>query len=132
MRDAFQALSSEKDYRYWFDPFWVRADPYRATLAPGHAMNVMLHVRNFRTRRQRHRIVIHTPPGLRAEPAVLEGTLAGESRQSFPIRLQASPDMSTGLRLVAFDVALDERRYGERFDMILNVDSGNTDHRSKP
>jgi len=132
MRDAFQALSSEKDYRYWFDPFWVRADPYRSTLAPGQATNVIVHVRNFRARRQRHRIEIHTPPGLRAEPAVLEGTLVGESRQSFPIRLQASSDTSTGPRLVAFDVALDGRRYGERFDMILNVDSGPRDHGSKP
>ena len=23
MRDAFQALSPDPDYRYWFDPFWV-------------------------------------------------------------------------------------------------------------
>ena len=29
MRDAFQALSPDPDYRYWFDPFWVRAEPYR-------------------------------------------------------------------------------------------------------
>jgi glyoxylase-like metal-dependent hydrolase (beta-lactamase superfamily II) len=132
MRDAFQALSSERDYRYWFDPFWVRAEPYRAIVDPGHATNVTLHVRNFRSGRQRHRIEIHTPPGLRADPAVLEGTLAAESRQSFPIRLQASADAGPGVRLVAFDVTLDGRRYGERFDMIVNVDPGTNGHRSKP
>jgi len=132
MRGAFQALSSEKDYRYWFDPFWVRAEPYRAILNPGNATNVTLHVRNFRSGRQRHRIEIHTPFGLHAEPAVLEGILAGESRQSFPIRLRASADAGPGVRLVAFDVTLDGRRYGERFDMILNVNSGATIHRSQP
>jgi hypothetical protein len=63
---------------------------------------------------------------------VLEGTLAAESRQSFPIRLQASADAGPGVRLVAFDVTLDGRRYGERFDMIVNVDPGTNGHRSKP
>jgi glyoxylase-like metal-dependent hydrolase (beta-lactamase superfamily II) len=29
MRDAFRTLSPEREYRYWFDPFWVRAEPYR-------------------------------------------------------------------------------------------------------
>jgi glyoxylase-like metal-dependent hydrolase (beta-lactamase superfamily II) len=132
MRGAFQALSSERDYRYWFDPFWVRAEPYRAVLDPGHATDVTLHIRNFRSSRQRHRIEIHTPPGLRADPGVLEGTLAAESGQSFPIRLQASVDAGPGVRLVAFDVTLDGRRYGERFDMIVNVTPEANVHRSKP
>jgi hypothetical protein len=132
MRGAFQTLSSEKDYRYWFDPFWVGAEPYRATLNPGNATNVTLHVRNFRSGRQRHRIEIHTPPGLRADPEVLEGTLAAESRQSFPIRLQASADAGPSVRLVAFDVTLDGRRYGERFDMIVKVDPETNVHRSEP
>src|SRR6185369_11548870 len=116
----------------WFDPFWVRAEPYRATLDPGSVTNVTLHVRNFRSGRQRHRIEMHTPPGLRADPEVLEGTIAAESRRSFSIRLQPSADASPGVRLVAFDVTLDERRYGERFDMILNINSGTNVHRSRP
>jgi glyoxylase-like metal-dependent hydrolase (beta-lactamase superfamily II) len=132
MRNAFQQLSPDKDYRYWFDPFWVRAEPYRATLNPGEATEVTLHVRNFRARSQRHRIEIHAPSGLRAEPAALEGILAAESRQSIPIRLQASADADPGVRLVAFDVTLDGRRYGERFDMILNVNSGTNVYRPKP
>jgi glyoxylase-like metal-dependent hydrolase (beta-lactamase superfamily II) len=35
MRDAFQSLSSEEHYQYWFDPFWLRAEPYRIRLRPG-------------------------------------------------------------------------------------------------
>jgi glyoxylase-like metal-dependent hydrolase (beta-lactamase superfamily II) len=132
MRDAFQALSPEQDYRYWFDPFWVRAEPYRVGVNPDETAEVKLHVRNFRARRQAHRIEIHTPPGLHAEPAVLEGTLAAESRQSFPICLRASADVGAGVRLVAFDVTLDGQRYGERFDMILNVNSTTNATRSRP
>jgi glyoxylase-like metal-dependent hydrolase (beta-lactamase superfamily II) len=121
MRDAFRALSPDKDYRYWFDPFWVRAEPYRVALRPGESAEVSLNVRNFRRGRQAHRIEIHAPPGLVAEPAVLPGTLAGESRQAFPFRLKAATDADPGVRIVAFDVTLDGRRYGEWFDMVVKV-----------
>src|SRR5258706_3343636 len=123
MRDAFRALSPDRDYRYWFDPFWVRAEPYRASLNAGASTEVQVHVRNFRSRRQKHHIEIHTPGGVRAEPAVLEGVPAAESRQSFPVRLQASNEARPGVQLVTFDITLDERRYGEWFDMLLNVNS---------
>jgi glyoxylase-like metal-dependent hydrolase (beta-lactamase superfamily II) len=120
MRGVFRALSPEPDYRYWFDPFWVRAEPYRLSLPPGASAEVALHVRNFRSGRQAHRIAVHTPPGLVAEPAVLEGTLTGQSREVFPIRFRAAPDAIPGVRLVAFDVTLDGRRYGEWFDMMID------------
>ena len=50
MRDAFRTLSPDPDYRYWFDPFWVRAEPYRLVLRPGQAERINLHVRNFSAR----------------------------------------------------------------------------------
>ena len=78
-------------------------------------------MRNFRSRPQKHRIQIHAPPGVRAEPPVLEGTLSGQSRDSFPVRLQAGSDARPGIQLIAFDITLDGARYGEWFDMILNV-----------
>jgi hypothetical protein len=91
MRDAFQSLSSEKDYRYGFDPFWVRAEPYRVSVQPGELVQVRLHVRNFQRDRQAHRIEIHMPPGIVAEPAVLEGRLPGRARESFPVVFKALP-----------------------------------------
>ena len=132
MRDAFRALSSQKDYRYWFDPFWVRAEPYRSTVRVGEAVELKLEVRNFQSRSQTHRIEIHTPPGLTAEPRVLEGRLAAGARQSFPIRLRASADAGAGVRLVAFDVTLDGRRYGEWFDTIVEVGAVTNVNRSQP
>jgi hypothetical protein len=121
MRDAFRSLSSDKDYRYWFDPFWVRAEPYRVSLHPGESAEVSLHLRNFRRGTQRHRIAMHPPAGLIAEPSVLEGKLEGTSRRVFLFRLKAAPDARAGVRILAFDVTLDGQRYGERFDLIIGV-----------
>jgi len=121
MRDAFRALSAEDDYRYRFDPYWVRAEPYRVKVPAGQSVEVQLHVRNFRNRPQQHRIEVHTPLGLNAEPRSLSGVLPAGQRASFPIRLTASADAPPGVCLVAFDVALDGRRYGEWFDGVVEV-----------
>ena len=129
MREAFRTLSPDPDYRYWFDPFWVRVEPYRLTLRAGQAETVTLEVRNFRSRQQTHRVEIHLPPGLVAEPAVLEGRLAGQSRQSFPIRIKATAETKAGVHIVALDVTLDGRRYGERFDFVVGIESDNPEQR---
>lgn len=123
MRDAFRELSSEKDYRYWFDPFWVRAEPYRVRLRPGETAEVTLHLRNFLRRTQNHRIEIHAPEGLSIEPVVLNGSLAGESRARTPLQVKAALGIPPGLRIIAFDVARDERRFGERFDLLVRIEN---------
>lgn len=122
MRDTFRSLSTDADYRYWFDPFWVRAEPYRVSVQRGSAAEVMVRVRNFRNRQQAHSIGIHAPAGLAAQPAPLEGTLAPESSGSFPLRIEAGKDASPGVHIVAFDITLDGHRYGEWFDFIVNVE----------
>jgi len=128
MRAAFRSLGTDEDYRYWFDPFWVRAEPYRVTLQRGESAEVLLHIRNFRERQQEHRIEIHAPPGLIAEPwppagepAVLEGKLLAASRKAFPVRIKAAEDAQAGVAIVSLDVTLDGRRYGEWFDFIVDI-----------
>lgn len=122
MRETFRSLSTDVDYRYWFDPFWVRAEPYRVTLKRGVSSEVQINVRNFRDREQKHRIEIHTPVGIRAEPAVLQGTLKGVSRESFPVRLTAASDAPKGVGITALDPTLDNHRYGEWFDLVVDVE----------
>jgi hypothetical protein len=122
MRDAFQALSPDKDYRYWFDPFWVRAEPYRVSLRPGESAEVSLQVRNFRRGQQRHRIEIHPSAGLVAEPSVWEGRVDRESRGVFRFQLKAVPGAAPGVGIVAFDVTRDGHRYGEQFDLVAEVE----------
>ncbi len=121
MRDTFRSLSTDNDYRYWFDPFWVRAEPYRSTLRAGEAVELKLEVRSFQTRAQTHHIEILTPPGLTAEPRVLDGRLAAEARGKFSFRITAAPDAKPGVQLVAFDITRDGVRHGQLFDAILEV-----------
>jgi glyoxylase-like metal-dependent hydrolase (beta-lactamase superfamily II) len=122
MRDAFRALSPDADYRYGFDPFWVRAEPYRVGLKAGETASLNIWVRNFRSIRQAHRIELRAPPGLRVEPRVLEGDLAGEFRRAFPVRITATPGVAPGVHLIGLDVTLDGRRYGEWFDLVVGVE----------
>jgi len=134
MRDAFQSLSPDEDYRYWFDPFWVRAEPYRVTLQQDEPAEVAMHVRNFRPRVQSHRIEIHTPPGLLAEPSILTGALPAGANQAFSIHLRCGKEAKPGVNIVALDVTLDGppprlasgdagagQRYGQWFDFIVEV-----------
>jgi glyoxylase-like metal-dependent hydrolase (beta-lactamase superfamily II) len=121
LRVAFQALSNDEDYRYWYDPYWVRAEPYRVELQQGRPCDVVVYVRNFRNRAQSHHIEIHTPPGVIAEPAVLDGSLPPSARKAFPIQLRRTAEAATGVQIVAFDITLDGRRYGEWFDAIVEV-----------
>ena len=121
MRNAFRSLSSEKDYRYWFDPFWVRAEPYRVKVKRGSSADLQLHVRNFRRSQQTHTIAVHTSPELEASPAVMKGILAGEQRGTYSFRLNAAKDAKLGVYIVAFDPTLNQHRYGELFDCIVEV-----------
>jgi hypothetical protein len=121
MRDAFRTLNSEDDYRYWFDPYWVRAQPYRSTVRRGESIDLALHVRNFHPRAQSHRIAVHAPPGLVAESSVIEGRLEAETRRNFPLRLQATGEARPGVHIVALDITRDGKRHGELFDFIVEV-----------
>ena len=121
LRAAFQALSTDPDYRYEFDPFWVRAEPYRVIVQPGASAEAVLYVRNFRDRPQQHRIDLHTPPGITADPQRIEGQVAADSTGAFRFRLAADKSAAEGVQIVAFDVTLDGTRHGEWFDLICHV-----------
>ncbi|MGD0093239.1 MAG: MBL fold metallo-hydrolase [Planctomycetota bacterium] len=121
MRESFQELSSKDDYRYWFDPYWVRAEPYRVTAAPGQAVDLKLRLRNFSAQRQRCEIALHTPPGITAEPAAVEGAVEPESTLKLPLRLRCAAAAQPGVHIVPLDMTIDGQRYGEWFDFILEV-----------
>jgi glyoxylase-like metal-dependent hydrolase (beta-lactamase superfamily II) len=121
LRAAFQELSPDADYRYIFDPYWVRAEPYRSVIQPGEVVDLAVEVRNFRVQPQTHRIEIRTPKGITAEPAFLEGKLGAEARIKFPLRLTAAKDAAQGLQLVTFDITLDGKRHGQLFDAIVHI-----------
>ena len=121
MRDAFADLSPDSDYRYWFDPFWVRAEPYRVTLTGETPEQVKIIVRNFRDHDQKHRIEICTPPGITANPSVLDVVLPKSSTHIFSVQLRASDAAEPGVSISAFDITLDGEHYGQLFDYVTEV-----------
>jgi glyoxylase-like metal-dependent hydrolase (beta-lactamase superfamily II) len=121
MRDAFKDLLAGEDYRYAFDPFWVRAQPYRNALRAGESVEITVHQRNFLPRQEARRIEIHTPPGLSVEPRVWEGRLAAQSRSEFPIKVTAEKGTAPGVRIITFDITRDGQRCGELFDAMVDV-----------
>jgi glyoxylase-like metal-dependent hydrolase (beta-lactamase superfamily II) len=123
LRAAYQALSAEEDYRYMFDPYWVQALPYRIALKPGGRGEFALLIRNYLPRARDHRVSLHTPAGLTAEPSLIEGSIPGESTRSHPIRLEASLELEESLHLIAFDITRDGIRQGQLFDCLLQISS---------
>lgn len=121
MRDAFRGLIAGDDYRYGYDPFWVRAEPYRVKVKAGESAELKVTVRNFRRRNQEHRVGFDCGPGLSVEPAGLRGVVAGETREVYPVRVRAAEDAAPGVRLVGLDVTLDGRRHGELFDAVVEI-----------
>ena len=65
--------------------------------------------------------MLHTPPGLTAEPAVLEGQRSGEGVTRHTVKLRADANATLGLHLIAFDITRDGMRHGELFDVIAWV-----------
>ncbi len=117
----YKALLPDADYEYGYDPYWVSAYPYRVDLTKEDTQVVQVTVRNFRDRPQKHRVVLKTPPGIVAEPQVLEGSVAAKSRESFPVTLKVRnrDQQPAGVQIVPFDITLDGRQHGELFDFIL-------------
>jgi glyoxylase-like metal-dependent hydrolase (beta-lactamase superfamily II) len=116
----YQELLPDTNYEYLFDPYWVSAYPYRVDVAK--AAEVSITVRNFREQAQQHRVVLQLPPGVRAEPAILEGTVAAKSRRSFKVKLIAdSAKLRAGVQMIPMDITLDGRRYGQLFDFVIQA-----------
>lgn len=117
----YKELLPDENYEYLFDPYWVSAYPYRVDLTKAETQTVQVTVRNFRNRPQQHRVVLKLPPGITAAPAVLEGSIAAKSRQTFPVKLTIANRASVppGVQIAPFDITLDGKRYGELFDFIL-------------
>src|SRR5262249_43316420 len=115
----YQELLPDPNYEYQYDPFWVSAYPYRVDLQQSPTQEVTITIRNHRDKPQRHHVNLKLPPGISAEPAILEGEIAAKSRQSFVVKLTAnSAKTAAGLQMVPFDITLDGKRYGELFDFV--------------
>ncbi|WP_395735416.1 MBL fold metallo-hydrolase [Prosthecobacter sp.] len=118
----YKELLPDADYEYLYDPYWVSAYPYRVDFQQQSTQEVSITVRNFRDSGQKHRVELRLPPGVHAEPAVLEGSVPPKSRQSFKVKLSAdAAQVPAGVQVVPMDITLDGRHYGQLFDFILQA-----------
>lgn len=121
MRDALQELSFLGDYRYWFDPYWVRFDSYRQTLQKETTSKSNIIIHNFSRNRQEFRIFIHTPKGIHVSPHEIHTFVDAESEISIPFSCAMTDEALPGVQRLTLDVTLGTIRLGEWFDGILNI-----------
>lgn len=118
----YKDLLPDANYEYLYDPYWVSAYPYRVDFQQQTTQEVSITVRNFRDTPQQHRVALQLPPGVQADPAILEGSVAPKSRQSFKVKLTADPAiLPAGVLMVPMDITLDGKRHGQLFDFILQA-----------
>lgn len=122
LREAFQSLSTFPDYRFWFDPFWVQAEPYRKKLTKGIPGKVNVVIRNFVEHDQIYKVHIRTPKGIISDPEVIEVKISAPEKKIFPVELEATEAAETGVGIISFDLTLNGELIGEWFDSIIYVE----------
>jgi len=121
LKEYFEKLSFEKDYRWMYDPYWVHMEPYRVSLGKNNAAEARLVMRNFDAAPIAIKVEIVLPEGFKAEPAIISTMVAGESTTSIPIQISCTKDTVKGLHLAALDITRKGKRAGQLFDFILWV-----------
>ena len=121
LKEYFEKLSFEKDYRWMYDPYWVRMEPYRVVLGKNNTAEARLMMRNFDAVPISMKVEIVLPEGFKAEPAIISTMVAGESTTSIPIQISCTKETVKGLHLAALDITRKGKRAGQLFDFILWV-----------
>ena len=121
LKEYFEKLSFEKDYRWMYDPYWVRMEPYRVVLGKNNAAEARLLMRNFDAVPISMKVEIVLPEGFKAEPAIISTMVAGDSTTSIPIQISCTKETVKGLHLAALDITRKGKRAGQLFDFILWV-----------
>lgn len=121
MRAILQDLSSLPDYRNWFDPYWIKARPYRSHLAIGTSTTIEVVFTNVTDTTQNLALQIHTPKGVGANPQKMSLTLKPNAHVEMPIALSTTGSAPTGVKIVAFDVTLNGLKLGEWFDCLVEI-----------
>jgi len=121
LKEYFEKMSFEKDYRWMYDPYWVRMEPYRVVLGKNNAAEARLMMRNFDAEPISMKVEIILPEGFKAEPAIISTMVAGESTTSIPIQISCTKETVKGLHLAALDITRKGKRAGQLFDFILWV-----------
>jgi glyoxylase-like metal-dependent hydrolase (beta-lactamase superfamily II) len=121
--DAFVSLAALPDaVGFALDPDWVRFDPYLATGRAGDGLPVAVELRNHLGHDAQAHLRPVLPDGWRVEPEELSLSIAAESSGRAALTLLPPADAQPGVRhIVALDVELDGRRYGQRAETLVTL-----------
>jgi glyoxylase-like metal-dependent hydrolase (beta-lactamase superfamily II) len=123
LRAALADLTTAKDYRIWFDPYWVRVHPYRVSVSAEGRAEARLLVRNFLAEPSVYDVRIVCPPGISVAPAAATLRVPPGEMKALPLIFSAARDTAPGLAVAALDITHDGVRRGQLFDVILGVGS---------
>ena len=114
-------LTSERDYRLWFDPYWMRVHPYRVTAARGAKREATLVARNHLDAATVYEIRLVCPPDVRVDPTVATLRVQPGEMKTLPLVFTAAGDAPQGLTLAAIEITQDGVRHRQLFDVIVDV-----------
>lgn len=120
LRDMYRKFSSGDDYRWMFDPYWVRMEPYRIVPGKDGVAHARLIIRNFETKPIPFKVSLALPEGVKAEPATVETMVAPETTTSIPVVFQVKAGAAKGVLMLGMDVTRAGKRLGQLFDAIVH------------
>jgi glyoxylase-like metal-dependent hydrolase (beta-lactamase superfamily II) len=121
MRDCLEWLSTEGDYRYWYDPCWVKAVPYRTSAVRGETAEIVIQLRNFSEKPRTFNIRVLASAGLVPGQSLVEQVVDAGSRVAVPLRISTGAGAPPGMQRLAFDVTVDGYHYGPWFDALVEI-----------
>ncbi len=120
---AFDLLTDEDEATgFAIDPRFVGIRPYRARVAAGRELDLVVTMRNHREDEAVFTITTDLPDGWQADPDSIEIELAGGATVMCPMKLKI-PRRQTPARKIAYclDVTVGERRFGQEAEGLVDV-----------
>lgn len=123
MRRALQDLSPFENEKLFFDPCWMRAQPYRSFVKPGEPGKVTLFLRNHSRHTQTFRLIPRLPQGWESSVREWKGEVATGLTVSTELEFTPPTNVTAGGYLIVFDITFGEKQFGELFDALFFVES---------
>ena len=120
---AFDLLIAEDEPTgFAIDPRFVSIRPYRAQVAAGQDLELVITLRNHREEAAVFTITLDLPEGWEADPDTIEIELAGDATLMCPLKLKI-PARQEPARKIAYclDVTVGERRFGQEAEGLVDV-----------
>jgi len=120
--EALRDLVGRRHPALGIDPFWLSIYPYRASIAPGEAIEVEVRLDNPLDRTASVRAVPRLPEGVTSVPGEFVGTAAAKSRLTVPLRLVADQALRIDGRAVwTLEATFDGEALGEPAEALLEA-----------